>query len=109
MFTENDTNKERLWGVANDTPYVKDAFHDYVIHRDKTPVNPRQVGTKAAAYYALTVGAGESITVQLRLSDQFTTQPFDQFDPVFEDRRREADEFYAEIQRDGLGADERNV
>src|SRR5512135_3002731 len=73
LFTENETNKERLWGVANDSPYVKDAFHDYVLQHDTTRINPRQVGTKAAAHYTATIGAGESITLQLRLSDQFAT------------------------------------
>jgi hypothetical protein len=109
LFTENETNKERLWGVTNDTPYVKDAFHEYVIQGDKTRVNPRQVGTKAAAHYALTIGAGETITVQLRLSDQFATRPFEHFETVFDDRRREADEFYAAVHGPGLTADERNI
>jgi len=67
LFTENETNLQRLYGVPNPTPYVKDAFHDYVIHGQTEAVNPAQTGTKAAALYRRTAGPGESIVLRLRL------------------------------------------
>ena len=70
LFTENDTNKQRLWGVPNTSAYVKDAFHDYVTGHRHEAVNPARVGTKAAAHYRLhLIGAGESATICLRLTD----------------------------------------
>ena len=68
LFTENETNAERLWGQPNPTPYVKDAFHRYVISGEKGAVNPAKTGTKAAARYVLEVPAGGVEFVQLRLS-----------------------------------------
>src|SRR5262249_43553726 len=59
LFTENDTNAERLYGVPNASPYVKDAFHRYVVDGDATAVNPAGMGTKACARYALTIASGE--------------------------------------------------
>lgn len=109
LFTDNESNKERLWGAANDSPYVKDAFHEAVIRSKHWKVNPNQVGTKAAAHYPLTIGAGESIVLQLRLADQFTTQPFDDFDSIVAARIQDADEFYASVQPASLSDDERNV
>ncbi len=108
LFTENETNTERLWGVPNATPYVKDAFHTYVIQREAS-VNPARTGTKAAAHYALTIGAGESITLRLRLSDRADAPPFSDFDEVLAARQREADEFYAALQPAPLSEDERRV
>src|SRR5678816_1347195 len=70
LFTENETNTQRLFNSANASPYVKDAFHNYLIHGQQDAVNPEQSGTKAAAHYALTVGPGESATIRLRLTDQ---------------------------------------
>src|SRR5436305_8576538 len=95
LFTENETNKERLFGIANDQPYVKDAFHERVAHGQKEAVNPEQRGTKAAAHYALTVGAGETITVWLRFTDSETNSSDafgEEFDYLFAERQREADE-----------------
>src|SRR5207249_2755049 len=70
IFTENDTNEERLFDAPNPTPYVKDAFHAYVIHGQREAVNPAQTGTKAAAYYRLELDPGRSMTLRLRLTDQ---------------------------------------
>ncbi len=67
LFTENETNAQRLWGQPNASPYVKDAFHAYVVGGDAGAVNPARTGTKAAAHYALDVPAGGSRTVRLRL------------------------------------------
>src|SRR3989442_16034697 len=85
LFTDNETNFRRLWGVENTHLYVKDAFHDYVVHGLKIAVNPAFEGTKAAAYYRLDLAAGESAPVRLRLSDRGPEgDPFgDAFDRPF--------------------------
>ncbi|MEP6894732.1 MAG: glucosidase, partial [Chloroflexota bacterium] len=96
IFTENETNNERLFGAPNKTPYVKDAFHSYVINRRKESVNPKQTGTKSAAVYHRTVGTGESVSVRLRLMkvSQVETKDdaFSSFDEIFAKRQSEADE-----------------
>lgn len=98
LFTENETNLQRLYNVPNKGPYVKDAFHEYLIHGRKDAVNSSPMGTKAAAYYLFTIPAGESLTVRMRLSSQQEAQmhPFGaDFDTLFTQRIHEADEFYA--------------
>ena len=113
LFTENETNNERLFGSPNATPYVKDAFHDYVIHNRKEAVNPEGVGTKAAAPYHRNLAAGESVGVRLRLmrSEQAesVSDAFTSFDQIFARRQSEADEFYAHLQPSSLTDDERSV
>lgn len=98
LFTENETNKERLFGVKNDSPYVKDGINDYVVQGKSEAVNPERQGTKVAAHYLLTLDAGETQTIQLRLTDvapQQSGEPFgEEFDTTFEQRRQEADAFY---------------
>jgi hypothetical protein len=123
LFTENETNQQRLFGGKNRS-YVKDAFHAYVTQGDKAAVNPKQVGTKMAALYPVALGPGESATLKLRLMDleplasmtessgMIGTIPSpahaeraegvpgsndfgDGFDGVFAARQKEADEFYA--------------
>src|SRR6201993_279213 len=69
LFTENETNARRLFGVENRTPYVKDGINDYVVHGATEAVNPDRAGTKAAAHYKLVVEAGETAVVRLRLAD----------------------------------------
>ncbi|HEX4542180.1 MAG TPA: hypothetical protein VH114_03350, partial [Candidatus Acidoferrum sp.] len=69
LFTENETNNARLFNGKNRSPYVKDAFHDYLIHRNKDAVNPDFMGTKLAAHYPLELAAGASVTLKLRLTD----------------------------------------
>ena len=69
LVTENETNNERLFHNANRSPYVKDGINDYIVHGHQDAVNPEKTGTKAAVHYPLTVGAGESRTIRLRLSD----------------------------------------
>ncbi len=98
IFTENESNKQRLWGASNDSPYVKDAFHEYVVHGRKDAVNPDCVGTKAAAHYRIKVPAGGEVTLHLRLlaDDQARREPFGpEFVSTLAERRREADAFYA--------------
>jgi hypothetical protein len=98
LFTENETNAARLFGAANATPYAKDAFHEYVVHGRAEAVNPAQTGTKAAVHYVLELAPGAQQTLRLRLfaEDEAPKQAFGyDFQWVFEQRQREADEFYA--------------
>lgn len=109
LFTENETNFERLFAVPNTSPYVKDGINDYVVHGQTRCVNPNQVGTKTAAHFKATVQPGETFVVKVRFSDQPCETPFAGFNTVFDQRIAEADEFYAVVQRAGLSDDERRV
>ena len=111
LFTENETNTRRLYGYEGGAQYVKDGINDYVVRGDVDAVNPAQRGTKAAAHYRLTVGAGESVELRLRLTD--TVGSGDalgaEYDHVFEERKLEADQFYDMVTPADLSADARNV
>ncbi|MGH7507002.1 MAG: MGH1-like glycoside hydrolase domain-containing protein, partial [Longimicrobiales bacterium] len=109
LFTENETNAERLFGAPNATPYVKDAFHRYLIAGDSAAVNPVQEGTKVCCHYALALRSGERVTLRLRLRRDETDAPFDGFDAMFDQRRHEADAFYASLQNPSLSAEAREV
>jgi hypothetical protein len=117
LFTENDTNTERLVGMPNPSPYVKDAINNYVVHGKKGAVNPKKKGTKVSAHYPLTLGAGESRTVRLRLTDQPAGDSpkalggrFGKaFESVFMARLQEADEFYAAVIPPSFDPDAANV
>ena len=120
LFTENETNNERLFGSPNRTPYVKDAINNYVVHGQEAAVNPEKKGSKASAHYQLTVGAGQSQTLRLRLSNALPaavppgkkarSAPLgSSFDAVLQARLREADEFYATVIPSSLSADAANV
>jgi hypothetical protein len=117
LFTENETNTQRIFGVPNRTPYVKDSINDCVVHGASKAVNPQQQGTKAAAWYRGEIPAGSSWTVRLRLSDRSPQEylagngnegaPFGvHFDEIVEERQREADEFYAALTPPSLSTDE---
>ena len=108
LFTENATNTQRLYDVAN-AGYVKDAFHERVVNDNVRAVNPTHAGTKAAAWYRLDLPAGGSTEIRTRLCKTVYTQPFADFDAVCAARAREADEFYAEIQHELPDADRRLV
>jgi hypothetical protein len=111
LFTENETNFKRLFGVANRTPYVKDSIHDYVIHGWGDAVNPAQQGTKASAHYPFEIPSGGSVTVRLRFTDQEPRADMfaGQFEEVFAQRLEEADEFYRKRVRRRLSEDAANV
>jgi hypothetical protein len=109
LFTENESNANRLWGGHNTSQYVKDAFHEYVVSGNRDAVNPSKVGSKAAAYYRLEVPAGSSKTVRLRLSETAYADAFDGFDQIFAARLADADEFYDRITPHSLSEDERRV
>jgi hypothetical protein len=109
LFTENESNASRLWGQSNPSPYVKDAFHEYVIAGKKDAVNPSKTGTKAAAHYVLDAPAGGSKVVRLRLSAKPAAKAFADFDKVLTARLADADEFYERIASKNLSEDERRV
>jgi hypothetical protein len=121
LFTENDTNFERLYSGKNPIPYVKDAFHDHIIpsHRSKldgTPphafVNPNKTGSKSAAHYSFksVPGRGGCVVVRLKLTpkrpaEDSTINDDESFDELMEERRSEADEFYHQLAGTGVGSD----
>ncbi len=114
LFTENETNKQRLYGIPNDTPFVKDSINDYVVHGQKNRVNPEGAGTKATPHYVLHLQPGEEQVVRLRFSDQdlekTNTDPFDaSFAQVFSTRKSEADAFYGPVIHGNLSEDAQNV
>jgi Glycosyl hydrolase family 63 C-terminal domain len=109
LFTENETNTGRLWGQPNPTPYVKDAFHQWVVEGKREAVNPEKAGTKAAAHYVLDVPAGGSQVVRLRLSAKDSADGFTDFDQIFASCLAEANEFYERITPKNLSEDERRV
>jgi hypothetical protein len=110
LFTDNETNFERVFGVANHGPYVKDGINDYLVAGRKDAVNPGSIGTKASARYRVRVDAGQQTTVRLRLTVNPGPDPFgNAFDELFRKRCREADEFYEAIAPKGLTPDEQMV
>ena len=112
LFTENETNSERLFNSPNASPYVKDAFHRCVVNGERAAVNPAHTGTKAALHYELTIPAGGQQTVDLQLFAPKHSQPLAfgaAFNREFERVRREADEFYARVIPATANPDERNV
>jgi hypothetical protein len=111
LFTENETNTQRVFGMANGRPYVKDSINNYVVHGQKAAVNPEQKGTKAAPHYRLSIKPGECQVVRLRLTGAAPSKsaPFSDFDDVLKVRLKEADEFYATVIPRSLNADQANV
>ncbi|PYS75648.1 MAG: glucosidase, partial [Acidobacteria bacterium] len=112
LFTFNETNNSRVWGqsAVSRKPHVKDAFHAYVVAGERAAVNPEPTGTKACLHYAgLNVPSGGSVVVRLRLSDKLLVEPLRDADDIIATRRREADEFYDEIQPPKASEDERRV
>ncbi len=138
LFTENETNLQRLFDVANPTPYVKDGINNYVVQGEGDAVNPEQTGTKASARYRLRIEPGASVTLRLRLTDQASfgrglattgvpngpvrkslgaaaapapvENPFGPgFDKLLAQRIAEADEFYSKRMPKGLSKDAQSV
>ena len=100
LFTDNETNLQRLFGRPNEVPYVKDGINDYIVQGTREAVNPGHVGTKAAAHYLLTIPGGGQQAVQLRLTDTLLapgTDPFSTFARTMEARHQEAEAFYQSI------------
>jgi Mannosylglycerate hydrolase MGH1-like glycoside hydrolase domain len=109
LFTENESNAQRLWGQPNASAYVKDAFHSYVVSGQPDAVNSAKRGTKAAAHYVLDVPAGGSQTVRLRLGAGLLNDAFSNFDGIVANRVGDADEFYERISPPTLSDDARRL
>jgi Glycosyl hydrolase family 63 C-terminal domain len=101
LFTDNDTNARRLFGMAA-AGYFKDGFDDYVVHGNGNAVNPARTGTKAGALYRLEVPAADSVSIRLRLTTRTMKPAYDDFDEILARRLAEADEFFGELQS-GIG------
>ena len=129
FFTENDSNTERLWGIPNQTPFVKDSINDRVVQGRVDTVNSAQFGTKAAAHYKFNIPPNETISIRLRLTrsenpptlgaslartsgaagPKKAKEPFADFERIFRERRREADEFYDELAPSSLTLEQRTI
>jgi len=112
IFTDNETNDERLFNVSNGHRHVKDAFHQYIVNGRAEAIDSRGFGTKAAAYYRLNIPAGGQVTVRMRLyaDEAAPAEPIDdRFDAVIRQRIAEADEFYGHKLRSALTPAQRQV
>ncbi len=111
LFTENETNLERLYSSPNGSPYVKDSFHEFVVHGRTEAVNPAGKGTKAALHYHRELEPKDSMVIRLRLSDANVSgwTVGDSFDRTFALRRREADEFYGAHVCPTVSPDEKDI
>ena len=107
LFTENNTNMRRIFNYDDGQRFVKDGINNYIVNGEHGAVNPNQTGTKAAAHYRMSIEAGETQTVRLRLTEGAVF--LDGFDQVFSARIQEADEFYAGVLPESQGADSRNI
>lgn len=106
LFCDNETNFERLYDSPNLTNYTKDGINDYIINKRKDAVNPNKIGTKAAIKYDDVIPANDKKVYRMRFSNQTPSEPFKDFDTLFEKRIIEADEFYASLQK---GIEEENL
>jgi hypothetical protein len=121
LFTENETNSERIFGAPNRTPYVKDAINNFIVHQKSDGINPEETGTKVSPHYCLTVSPGQCEVIRLRLNDispgdldanhlAAKRNPFgEHFDAAVRTRQEEADQFYATVIPSKLDADARMV
>jgi hypothetical protein len=109
LFCDNETNVRRHDGMADAAGHFKDAFHEYIVHGNSSAVNPQCNGTKVGALHKLTIPAGGSAQIRLRLTKSDNKKPFSDFDSIFTQRISEADEFYAELQDGIASADARDV
>lgn len=109
LFTDNETNYPRLYQYDNGKRFCKDGINDYLVHNQTHAVNEENNGTKAALNYEMTIEAGGSRTIRLRLAKGETTAPFEDFDAIFAARQQEADTFYQELQPNLQSADERLI
>ncbi|AXY77981.1 glucosidase [Paraflavitalea soli] len=108
LFCENETNTLRLYNYDNKNPWPKDGINDHVVH-GKDSVNPAMEGTKAAIDLDITVPAGQSYTIRLRLSDKHADNPFEYFDKAFTQRVREANDYFGHLQHTIASDDEKLV
>jgi len=112
LFTENETNQARLFGTSNQSPYVKDGIHNAVVHGQQEAVNPAQRGTKATPHYQVSVEAGATQMIRLRLTRTAPgrlANPFGEFDTIANTRQAEADAFYQALTPPSVSIDAANI
>ncbi len=111
LFTENETNSQRLWDIENSSSYVKDGINDYLLNGKKDAINPEQFGSKATAHYRVEIPAGKDAEFRLRFSNNETVDnPFGpEFNSIFQRRKQEADEFYNRLSPPQASDDARRV
>ncbi|WP_462249900.1 MGH1-like glycoside hydrolase domain-containing protein, partial [Ferruginibacter sp.] len=111
LFTENETNLNKLNGEENTTPFTKDAFHDAVINgTNKTKLVAKKEGTKFSPVYELNVAAGATKTIYCRLTSTADDKPFSLgFEKIFTVRKEEADDFYKAILPNDISDDLKNI
>ena len=109
LFTDNESNRERLYGERPQRKFVKDAFHRAIVNGDQDAVSRAGTGTKACLHYQSLVPPGGSFVVRLRLAPQPLPEPLQDVDRIVAERRQEADEFYEVIQPPKATEDERRV
>ncbi|WP_336961133.1 MGH1-like glycoside hydrolase domain-containing protein [Chryseobacterium contaminans] len=109
LFCNNETNNHRLYQSPNDSRYCKDGVNDFVLNGNSQAVNPKNTGTKASFFIDEYFKAKESKVYELRLTDKELKEPFSDFESIFERRYKEADEFYADIQKGIQSEDEKLV
>jgi hypothetical protein len=107
LFCDNETNSRRLYNYDDGRKYYKDGINDHIVHGEDS-VNPKNMGTKAAVNYDLTIPAGKSVTLRLRLSED-ANYSFEDFDEVFDVRKTEADQFYNDIHGATMNPDRRLI
>ncbi len=108
LFTENESNKEKLWNVPNESIYVKDAFHDAIVHHHEDRYTQKE-GTKFAPVYKLDLDPGASKTIKLRLCKNEMKKPFSDVEAILKKRINECNEFYDAIQNNKLTTDQKNI
>lgn len=110
IFTNNETNRERIWNLPNTTPFVKDAFHRHLIQKEEEAVNSDPFGTKAAIHhYFPSIAPGESAVVHLRFSPCPLEDPLGNIDSILEKRKKETDAFYASIHPSKATEEEKKI
>ena len=109
LFTNNETNNEKLYGGRNVSPYVKDAFHRHICQGEAGAVNPEQAGTKACFRYQMTVPPGGSEVLLLRFTDHPMNSPLKDASRVVDDRKKEADDFYQLVHPPAANEDEKRI
>jgi len=98
LFTENETNTQRVFCRPNSSKFVKDAFHEYIVGKNSSSCNPEKQGTKAAPHFIVEIAPGDSFPLRLRLTtEKNLSKPFEGFSAIFQKRKQEADQFYNDL------------
>lgn len=108
LFCDNETNNERIYRSANKSKYCKDGINDFIINQNLSAINPENKGTKASFYIEDDFKAGETKTFEFRLSDKELSEPFQDFEEIFNSRKKESDDFYNDIQK-GIRSDDEKL